>query len=133
MAARTSTYLNWLDDEAQGYQQSRLHLSTEAAIQLVRPPCARLERRGSQTMEPRAPQIHCAFGGGTPHSKLAIKYSGVRSKTPPEGYSVFLSYESSMCKTAIEHPRVPFSNASLKIMSSARTNRLLVLKRNLYC
>ena len=32
----------------------------------------------------------------------------VRSKTPPEGYSVFVSYESSMCKTAIEHPRVPF-------------------------
>jgi len=39
--------------------------------------------------------------------------SGVRSKTPPEGYSAFVSYESSLCKTAIEHPRVPFSNASL--------------------
>ena len=25
---------------------------------------------------------------------------------------VFLSYESSMCKTEIKHPRVPFSNAS---------------------
>jgi len=36
----------------------------------------------------------------------------LRSKTPPEGYSVFLSYGSSMCKTEIEHPRVPFSNAS---------------------
>jgi len=36
----------------------------------------------------------------------------VRSKTPPEGYSVFLSYESSIFKTAREHPRVPFSNAS---------------------
>ena len=33
----------------------------------------------------------------------------VRSKTPPEGYSVFLSYASSV--TAIEHPGVPFSNA----------------------
>ena len=39
-------------------------------------------------------------------------FSRVRSKTPPEGYSVFLSYEISMCKTAIEHPRVLFSNAS---------------------
>ena len=39
-------------------------------------------------------------------------HSGMRSKTPPEGYSVFVSYESSMCKTAIEHPRVPFPNAS---------------------
>jgi len=39
--------------------------------------------------------------------------SRVRSKTPPEGYSVFLSYESSTCKTALERPRVPFSNASL--------------------
>ena len=38
---------------------------------------------------------------------------GVRSKTPLKRYSVFLSYESIMCKTAIEHPRVPFSNASL--------------------
>jgi len=36
----------------------------------------------------------------------------VRSKTPPEGYSVFLSYERSTCETAIEHPRVAFSNAS---------------------
>jgi len=42
-----------------------------------------------------------------------LPYSGVRSKTPSEGYSVFLSYESSMRKTAIEHPRVPISNASL--------------------
>jgi len=40
-------------------------------------------------------------------------HSEVRSKTPPEGCSVFLSYASSMGKTAIEHPRVPFSNASL--------------------
>jgi len=40
--------------------------------------------------------------------------AGVRSKTPPEGYSVFVSYESSMFKTAIEHPRVPFPNASLQ-------------------
>jgi len=38
--------------------------------------------------------------------------AGVRSKTPPEGYSVFLCYASSMCKTAIEHHRVPFSKAS---------------------
>jgi len=43
----------------------------------------------------------------------SIAIVGVRSKTLPDGYSVFLSYESSMCKTAIEHPRVPFSNASL--------------------
>ena len=36
---------------------------------------------------------------------------GMRSKTPLEGYSVFLYYESSTCKTEIKHPRVPFSNA----------------------
>jgi len=36
----------------------------------------------------------------------------VSSETPPERYSVFLSYESSMCKTAIEYRRVPFQNAS---------------------
>jgi len=35
--------------------------------------------------------------------------SGLCSKTPPEGYSVFLSFGSSMCKTEIEHARVPFS------------------------
>jgi len=28
-------------------------------------------------------------------------------------YSVFLSYESSMCKTEMEHPQVPFSDVSL--------------------
>ena len=38
--------------------------------------------------------------------------AGVRSKTPPVGYFVFLSYKSSTCKTAIEHLWVPFSNAS---------------------
>ena len=43
-------------------------------------------------------------------------FSGLRSETPPEGYSVFLSYERSTCKTAMEHPRVPFSNASLTVV-----------------
>jgi len=43
---------------------------------------------------------------------LSIAYAGLRSKTSPEGYSIFLSYESSMCKTEMEYPRVPFSNAS---------------------
>jgi len=40
----------------------------------------------------------------------AYSCSGMRSETLPEGYSVFLSYESSICK--IKHPRVPFSSAS---------------------
>jgi len=48
----------------------------------------------------------------------------VRSKTPPEGYSVFLSYESSMCKTAIEHPRVAFSNASIAVRI-----RMLIMRK----
>ena len=39
-------------------------------------------------------------------------FTRLRSKTPLEGYSVFLSYKSSMCKTEIKHPRLPFSNAS---------------------
>jgi len=39
---------------------------------------------------------------------------GLRSKTSPEGYSVSLSYGSSMCKTEMEYPRVPFPNASLE-------------------
>ena len=55
-------------------------------------------------------------------------YSGVRSKTPPEGYSVFVCYESSMCKTAIEHPRVPFSNASLHL-SKVEISVIFVLFR----
>jgi len=41
-----------------------------------------------------------------------LKYSGLRSKTSPGGFSVFLSYERSMCKTEMEYPRVPFQNAS---------------------
>jgi len=45
-------------------------------------------------------------------SVILLQHPGVRSETPPEGYSVFLSYESSMSKTAVEHPRVPFPNAS---------------------
>jgi len=44
---------------------------------------------------------------------LVFIYStGLRSETPIEGYSVFLSYESSLCKTEIKHSRVPFSNSS---------------------
>jgi len=37
-------------------------------------------------------------------------HSWLRPKTPPEWYYVFLSYESSIRKTAIEHRWVPFSN-----------------------
>jgi len=40
--------------------------------------------------------------------------AGLCSKPPLEGYSVFLSYESAVCKTEIKHPRVPFSNVSLR-------------------
>ena len=49
------------------------------------------------------------------HHKLRRFSSGLRSKTPPEGYSVFLFYDSSMHKTEIEHPRVQFPNAPLGI------------------
>jgi len=45
---------------------------------------------------------------------------GLRSKTPLEGYSVFLSNESSMCKTEIQHPRVRFSNVSQKMANLHR-------------
>ena len=41
--------------------------------------------------------------------------SKLRSKTPLEGYSVFLRYESSVCETEIKHPWVPFSYASQRL------------------
>jgi len=45
--------------------------------------------------------------------RLSLDHPWLRSETPPDGCSVFFSYESSMCNTEIEHPRVPFTNASL--------------------
>jgi len=47
--------------------------------------------------------------GGWP--QVLSHLSGRRSKTPLEGYSVFLSYEISTCETEIKHPRVSFPNA----------------------
>jgi len=65
-----------------------------------------------------------SFGGyGLALAALALvvfgAYDSYPSGTPLEGYSVFLSYESSMCKTEIKHPRVPFSNASLELNAKA--------------
>jgi len=44
--------------------------------------------------------------------KLTAYFIELRSKTPLQGYSVFVSYESSMRKAEIKPPRVPISNAS---------------------
>jgi len=60
------------------------------------------------------PVSFCSF-----HSALLpLDHSKVRWKTPFERYSVFLSYASFMCKTAIEQPQMPFSNASLSVCQS---------------
>jgi len=56
----------------------------------------------------------------------------VRSKTPPEGYSVFLSYESSMRKTAIEHPRKSFSNATQAREKSSNMKKMPNLRLRVY-
>jgi len=49
----------------------------------------------------------------------ARRRKGCVRKHHPEGV-VFLSYDSSSCKTAIEHRRVPFSNASKREKSDLR-------------
>jgi len=53
----------------------------------------------------------CSPDGGLSRYGPAL---GCVRKHHPRGYSVFLSYESSNCKTAIAHPLVPFPNASLR-------------------
>jgi len=60
----------------------------------------------------------------------ALSCAGLRSITPLEGYSVFFSYESSMCKTEIKHPRVPFSNASFRCGGAGEVRRASSLAAN---
>jgi len=58
-------------------------------------------------------------------SQCCERETGLRSKTPLEGFSVFLCYETTMCETEIKHPRVPFSNASQG--GEANDNRMRTL------